>query len=87
MLSFEWVKATTVADQEGVDVRLYTVIYDAVNDVRDAMEGLLDPAFREKVMGRAEVHLFTQRPARYNAFSGSVCTSGEGPGLQNQWGV
>jgi len=48
-------KATNVAEQEGVDVRLYTVIYDAVNDVRDAMEGLLEPTFREKVQGRAEV--------------------------------
>jgi translation initiation factor IF-2 len=48
-------KASTVAEQEGVDVRLYTVIYDAVNDVRDAMEGLLDPAYREKIIGKAEI--------------------------------
>jgi translation initiation factor IF-2 len=48
-------KATTAAEREGVDVRLYTVIYDALNDVRDAMEGLLEPTFREKVQGRAEV--------------------------------
>jgi len=48
-------KATTAAEREGVDVRLYTVIYDALNDVRDAMEGLLEPTFREKVLGRAEV--------------------------------
>ncbi len=48
-------KATNVAEQEGVDVRLYTVIYDALNDVRDAMEGMLDPTLREKVVGRAEV--------------------------------
>jgi translation initiation factor IF-2 len=48
-------KATTAAEREGVDVRLYTVIYDALNELRDAMEGLLEPAFREKVLGRAEV--------------------------------
>jgi translation initiation factor IF-2 len=48
-------KATTAAEREGVDVRLYTIIYDALNDVRDAMEGLLEPTFREKVLGRAEV--------------------------------
>ena len=48
-------KATNAAEREGVDVRLYTVIYDAINDVRDAMEGLLEPTFREKVIGRAEV--------------------------------
>ena len=38
-----------------MDIRLYTVIYEAVNDVRDALEGLLEPAFHEKVLGRAEV--------------------------------
>jgi translation initiation factor IF-2 len=48
-------KATAAAEREGVDVRLYTVIYDALNDVRDAMEGLLEPTFREKMLGRAEV--------------------------------
>jgi len=48
-------KAADLAEREGVDLRLYTVIYNAVNDVRDAMEGLLEPTFREKTVGRAEV--------------------------------
>ena len=48
-------KAGSLAEREGVDIRLYTVIYEAVNDVRDALEGLLEPTFREKVLGRAEV--------------------------------
>lgn len=48
-------KASTMADSEGVDLRLYSVIYDAVNDVRDAMSGLLAPTFREQHLGRAEV--------------------------------
>jgi len=48
-------KATEVAEREGVDIRLYTVIYDALNDVRDAMEGLLEPTVREKTVGRVEV--------------------------------
>ena len=48
-------RPTTAAEREGVDVRLYTVIYDALNELRDAMEGLLEPTFREKVLGRAEV--------------------------------
>jgi translation initiation factor IF-2 len=48
-------KANSAAEREGVDVRLYTVIYDALNDVRDAMEGLLEPTFREKTIGRADV--------------------------------
>jgi translation initiation factor IF-2 len=48
-------KANGAAEREGVELRLYTVIYDAVNEVRDAMEGLLEPTFREKLVGRAEV--------------------------------
>jgi translation initiation factor IF-2 len=48
-------KATSLASREGVDVRLYTVIYDAVNDVRGALEGLLAPTLRERPLGRAEV--------------------------------
>jgi translation initiation factor IF-2 len=56
-------KATTAAEREGVDVRLYEVIYDALNDVRDAMEGLLEPTYREKVLGRAEVRETFSIPA------------------------
>jgi translation initiation factor IF-2 len=48
-------KANDVAEREGVEIRLYNVIYDAVNEVRDAMEGLLEPMVREKTTGRAEV--------------------------------
>ena len=48
-------KATSLANREGVDIRLYTVIYDAVNDVRGALEGLLAPTLRERGLGRAEV--------------------------------
>jgi translation initiation factor IF-2 len=48
-------KANSILEREGVDVRTYTVIYDALNDVRAAMEGMLEPTFREKTVGRAEV--------------------------------
>jgi translation initiation factor IF-2 len=44
-----------IAELHGVDVRLYRVIYDAINDVKAAMEGLLDPEFKEVSEGRAEV--------------------------------
>ncbi len=47
--------AKTTAEQEGVDIRLYRVIYDAINDVEHAMKGLLDPIFEEKIIGHAEV--------------------------------
>jgi len=48
-------KAGALAEREGVDIRLYTIIYEALNDVRDALEGLLEPTLHEKVLGRAEV--------------------------------
>ena len=47
--------AKETAEREKVDLRLYRVIYDAINDVEAAMKGMLDPIFEEKVLGHAEV--------------------------------
>lgn len=47
--------AKAVAEQEGVDIRLYNVIYDAVDDVTAAMKGMLAPKFKENVLGTVEV--------------------------------
>ena len=47
--------AKATAEREGVDVRLYKVIYSAIEDVQAAMKGMLDPIFEEKVLGHAEV--------------------------------
>lgn len=47
--------AKTVAEQENVDMRLYRVIYNAIEDVEAAMKGMLDPTFEEKIIGHAEV--------------------------------
>ena len=47
--------AKETADREGVDIRLYRVIYSAIEDVEAAMKGMLDPVFEEKVLGHAEV--------------------------------
>jgi translation initiation factor IF-2 len=69
-------KATTAAEREGVDVRLYEVIYDALNDVRDAMEGLLEPTYREKVLGRAEVRETFSIPA-IGLIAGCFVTEGK----------
>ena len=69
-------KATEVAEREGVDVRLYTVIYDALNDVRDAMEGLLEPTVREKTVGRAEVRQVFSIPSA-GVVAGSFVTDGK----------
>ena len=53
-------KAAALAEREGVDVRLYSIIYDALNDIRAAMEGLLEPTLKERILGRAEVRqMFT----------------------------
>ncbi|MCC6544285.1 MAG: translation initiation factor IF-2 [Nitrospirae bacterium] len=48
-------KAVTLAEKEKVDIRLYNIIYDAVADVKAAMEGLLEPTLKEHIKGRAEV--------------------------------
>src|SRR5688572_30377492 len=48
-------KGAMLADREGVDVRLYTIIYEAVADVRAAMEGMLEPTFREQTQARVEI--------------------------------
>lgn len=48
-------KAAELAAQEQVDMRLYTVIYEAISDVEKAMVGLLEPTYTEKILGKAEV--------------------------------
>ncbi len=48
-------KGAALAAKEGVDVRLYTIIYEVIADVRAAMEGMLEPTYREQVHGRVEV--------------------------------
>ena len=48
-------KSRALAEREGVDLHTYDVIYEAVNDVRDALEGLLSPEQKEKILGVAEV--------------------------------
>jgi translation initiation factor IF-2 len=48
-------KASALAEQDGVDIKLYDVIYEALDDVRKAMAGLLAPVRRERSLGRAEV--------------------------------
>ena len=53
-------KAAALAAGEGVDIRLYNIIYEVVSDVRDALEGLLEPTLRERVVGKVEIRqLFT----------------------------
>ena len=55
-------KAEAMAAKEKVDVRMYSIIYEAIEDVQKALEGLLEPTFREKIMGRAEVRKVFSMP-------------------------
>jgi translation initiation factor IF-2 len=49
------IKASQIAEREGIDIELYNVIYEAIDDVKKALEGMLEPTIKEKVLGRAEV--------------------------------
>jgi translation initiation factor IF-2 len=49
------IKARVYAEKENVDIRLYTVIYNAISDVKKAMEGLLKPTYKEVILGQAEI--------------------------------
>ncbi|MDQ7010179.1 MAG: translation initiation factor IF-2, partial [Mariprofundaceae bacterium] len=68
-------KAKKLAEQEGVDVRFYKVIYDAIDDIRDAMAGKLAPEEVEKVIGSAEVREVFQVP-KVGAVAGCYVTDG-----------
>jgi translation initiation factor IF-2 len=68
-------KAAALGEQSGVDVRLYNVIYDATDDMKKAMEGLLAPTFEEKVIGRAEVRQLFRAP-KIGTIAGCRVTQG-----------
>jgi len=48
-------KARMIADEEEIDIRTYSIIYDAINDLRDAMEGMLSPEMKEEIVGNVEI--------------------------------
>jgi len=68
-------KAAALAEHEGVDVRLYTIIYDAIADIKAAMEGLLEPTLKERALGRAEVRKVFTIP-RAGVIAGSYVLDG-----------
>ena len=68
-------KAAELAEHEQVDVRLYTVIYEAISDVEKAMVGLLAPTYNEKTLGRAEVRAIF-RITRVGAVAGCYVREG-----------
>jgi translation initiation factor IF-2 len=70
------VKAMAMAEQEGISIRTYSVIYDAIDDVKKAMEGLLEPVYTEKVIGQAEVIQLFSVP-KFGVVAGSHVTNGK----------
>jgi translation initiation factor IF-2 len=70
--------ARELAEREGVDIRLYRVIYDAIDDVKAALSGMLKPEERERILGEAEVRQ-TFRVPRLGVVAGCYITSGTIP--------
>ncbi|MBF8305080.1 MAG: bacterial translation initiation factor 2 (bIF-2) [Acidobacteria bacterium] len=68
-------KASELAQQEEVEIRLHTVIYEVIDEMKKAMMGLLEPTFRETVVGKAEVRQ-TFRVAKVGTIAGSVVSEG-----------
>ena len=69
-------KAQILAEQEHVDVRTYSVIYDAITDIKKALEGLLEPTYKEHILGRAQViQLFNIR--KVGMVAGSMVLDGK----------
>ncbi|EAR15974.1 translation initiation factor IF-2 [Robiginitalea biformata] len=68
--------AREVADKEEIDIRMYSIIYDAINDVKDAMEGMLSPEIKEEVTGTAEIRE-TFKISKIGTIAGCMVTSGK----------
>ncbi len=69
-------RVTDIAEQEGVEIKLYEVIYDIIADMKAAMEGLLEPVYKETVIGRAEVRELFKVP-KIGTIAGSYVTDGK----------
>ncbi len=69
-------KAMALADQEGVNIRTYSVIYEAIDDVKKAMTGLLEPTYKETLVGQAEVIQLFNVP-KVGVIAGSQVTNGK----------
>lgn len=68
--------ARAVAEKEEIDIRSYSIIYDAINDVKDAMEGMLSPEMKEEVTGTAEIRE-TYKISKVGTIAGCMVTSGK----------
>ncbi|SFT11779.1 translation initiation factor IF-2 [Zhouia amylolytica] len=68
--------ARIVADKEEIDIRTYSIIYDAINDLKDAMEGMLSPEMKEEVTGNAEIRE-TFKISKVGTIAGCMVTDGK----------
>lgn len=68
--------ARQLADKEEIDIRMYSIIYDAINDIKDAMEGMLSPELKEEITGNAEIRE-TFKISKIGTIAGCMVTSGK----------
>ncbi|TYA74540.1 translation initiation factor IF-2 [Seonamhaeicola marinus] len=68
--------ARSIADKEEIDIRTYSIIYDAINDLKDAMEGMLSPEFKEEITGTAEIRQ-TFKISKVGTIAGCMVTNGK----------
>ena len=68
--------ARDIADKEEIDIRIYSIIYDAINDLKDAMEGMLSPEMKEEITGTAEIRE-TFKISKIGTIAGCMVTSGK----------
>ncbi|MFL1010735.1 translation initiation factor IF-2 [Flavisericum labens] len=68
--------ARSIADKEEIDIRTYSIIYDAINDLKDAMEGMLSPELKEEITGTAEIRE-TFKVSKVGTIAGCMVTNGK----------
>ena len=68
--------ARQLAEKEEIDIRSYSIIYDAINDLKDAMEGMLSPEFKEEIRGNAEIRE-TFKISKVGTIAGCMVTDGK----------
>jgi translation initiation factor IF-2 len=68
--------ARQIADKEEIDIRMYSIIYDAINDLKDAMEGMLSPEMKEEITGSAEIRE-TFKISKVGTIAGCMVTTGK----------
>ena len=68
--------ARQIADKEEIDIRMYSIIYDAINDLKDAMEGMLSPELKEEITGSAEIRE-TFKISKIGTIAGCMVTNGK----------